>query len=71
MPHDPAEAFAGKGGFDELAAEFYADYGQYFTAGMLRDYIMYTAFNSIKYVDILPHEALLEAIDTEDEPYSE
>jgi hypothetical protein len=52
------------------------NYGQYFTAwdfvnGMLRDHIMYTAFNWVKYVDMLSHEALVAVVDTEDEPYSE
>lgn len=52
------------------------NYGQYFTAwdfanGMVRDHIMYTAFNWVKYVDTLSHEALVTVIDTEDEPYSE
>jgi len=52
------------------------NYGQYFTAwdfanGMVRDHIMYTAFNWVKYVDLLSHDALVMVIDTEDEPYSE
>lgn len=52
------------------------NYGQYFTAwdfanGMLRDHIMYTAFNWVKYVDLLSHKDLIAVIDTEDEPYSE
>ena len=51
------------------------NYGQYFSAwdfanGMLRDYIMYTAFHWIKFVDMLPHEGLVAVIDTQDEPYS-
>lgn len=103
-PHNPAEAYKGKGRFDNLtgvAKEFYdeakriqtiepedlrkirlgeigetGNYGQYFTAwdfanGMVRDHIMYTAYHWVRYVDILPHEALCTVIDTEDEPYSE
>lgn len=51
-------------------------YGQYFSAwdfanGMLRDYIMYTAFNWIKYADFLSHKDLLAIIEIEDELYSE
>lgn len=52
------------------------NYGQYFTAwdfanGMLRDHIMYTAYHWIRFVDILPHEQLVEVVDHMDEPYSE
>lgn len=52
------------------------NYGQYFSAwdfanGMLRDHIMYTAFNWIRYVDILGYKELIQVIDIEDEPYSE
>lgn len=103
-PHDPAQAFKGKGRFADLkgvAAEFYAEakriqtvepedlrrirlgevldtgtYGQYFTAwdfanGMLRDYIMYTAYPLLKLVDTLSHKDFVAAVDAFDPAYSE
>ncbi len=103
-PHDPAQAFTGKGALCRprgrgrgilRRSQAHPDggagglrrirlgeigetgnYGQYFTAwdfanGMLRDHIMYTAFNWVKYVDMLSHKDLIAVVDTEDEPYSE
>lgn len=103
-PHDPAQAFKGKGRWANLkgvAAEFYAEakriqteepedlrrirsgeigdtgtYGQYFTAwdfvnGMLRDYIMYTAYPLLKLVDTLSHDDFVAAVDAFDPAYSE
>lgn len=51
-------------------------YGQYFTAwdfvnGMLRDYIMYTAYPLLKLVDTLSHKDLVAAVDAFDPAYSE
>lgn len=51
-------------------------YGQYFTAwdfanGMLRDYIMYTAYPLLKLVDTLDHEDFVAAVDAFDPAYSE
>lgn len=51
-------------------------YGQYFTAwdfanGMLRDYIMYTAYPLLKLIDSLDHEDFIEAVDAFDPAYSE
>lgn len=103
-PHNPAEAFKGKGRFSNLkgvAAEFYAEakriqleepddlrrirlgeigdtgnYGQYFTAwdfanGMLRDYIMYTAYPLLRLVDKLSPKDFAAAVDEFDPAYSE
>ncbi len=103
-PHDPAEAFRGKGRFAGLkgvAAEFHAEakriqtvepedlrrirlgeigatgnYGQYFTAwdfanGMLRDYIMYTAYPLLKLVDTLSPKDFVAAVEAFDPAYSE
>jgi len=51
-------------------------YGQYFTAwdfanGMLRDYIMYTAYPLLKLIDTLDHEDFVAAVDAFDPAYSE
>ncbi|KAA3505423.1 DUF3830 family protein [Agrobacterium vitis] len=51
-------------------------YGQYFTAwdfanGMLRDYIMYTAYPLLKLIDTLSHEDFVAAVEAFDPAYSE
>jgi len=51
-------------------------YGQYFSAwdfvnGMLRDYIMYTAYPLLKLIDTLQHDDFVAAVDAFDPAYSE
>lgn len=51
-------------------------YGQYFTAwdfanGMLRDYIMYTAYPLLKLIDTLEHDDFVAAVAAFDPAYSE
>ncbi|CAH1671745.1 MULTISPECIES: DUF3830 family protein [unclassified Chelatococcus] len=51
-------------------------YGQYFTAwdfanGMLRDYIMYTAYPLLKLIDTLSHDDFVAAVEAFDPAYSE